>query len=83
MPTVQFSLAQAKRRFARAHAAALENDPSLRLFYDKWQADLLSAGKGVSTDRRAAMYFKMALVCEILAERRGWPNTIIGLQSRE
>jgi hypothetical protein len=82
MPTVQFSLAMAKRRLARAHAAALESDPSLRVTYDRWRADMLAAAKGAPKDAQAAMHWKLAIVLEVLAERQRWPGTIAGLVKR-
>ena len=75
---IEITYAQAKQRFARAHAAALRAEPLCKALFDRWKAKLLLAGHGEDEATRATMMWRLATVFEILAERKAWPRGING-----
>jgi hypothetical protein len=78
MAQVTITLEQAKARFQRAHAAALKADPLCQMIFERWRADMLAAGRGEPEEVRAVMHWKLAIVFEVLAERKRWPDSIAG-----
>jgi hypothetical protein len=78
MAKIQITLDQAKARFTRAHAAALNAEPLCRALFDRWRADMLLAARGEDETVRAAMLWRLGTVFEILAERKAWPGAING-----
>jgi endonuclease/exonuclease/phosphatase family protein len=63
-----------KHRLHQAYAAA---KPAARLscaLFDRWMADALTLSKGQPVDRATVMLHRTAVMLEIAAERKGWPD---------
>ncbi len=71
-----------KDRLRQAHRAAKAADRLSGALYDRWLADALMLSKGQPIERAAAMLFRTAVMLEIAAERKYWPNRIPGLPDR-
>ncbi len=79
MAKLMLTLDQAKDRFRAAHRAARDSDKLAGAFFNRLAADTLLAVEGQSSERQATMLVRMAIALEVLAERRGWPDRIVGL----
>jgi hypothetical protein len=79
MPKIAVTLESVKDRLRRAHKAAKRADSLSGALFDKWMAEALTLGKGQPVERQAAMQVRTAIMLEIAAERRGWPEHIEGL----
>jgi hypothetical protein len=76
MAQVAITLEQARQRFKCAHAAALKADPLCKTIFERWKAEMLAAGSGESEGVRAVMHWKLAIAFEVIAERKGWPDSV-------
>jgi hypothetical protein len=69
----------AKARFRHARDLAREADPRSAVLFDKWFAETLMAAEGEPDEARAAMFSRMAIALEVMADRVTWPTTIRGV----
>jgi hypothetical protein len=68
-----------KDRLHQAYQAAKRADRLSGALYDRWMAEALSLSKGQPVERAVAMLLRTAVMLEIAAERKGWPDRIAGL----
>jgi hypothetical protein len=68
---------QAKARAKRAYYAC-RADPRLAPIGDRVWAETLQHAEGQDPVRAEAMFLRVAVLLEILIDRRGWPGTIRG-----
>jgi hypothetical protein len=70
------TILEAKNRTLKAHKAACAD--SLRIAtYDRWLADTLSAVKGKDEAIAEAMWTRLAIALEVMADMRGWAQGIV------
>jgi hypothetical protein len=79
MAKITVTLEGTKDRLHRAYRAAKAADRQSSALFDRWMADALTLSKGQPVDRAVAMLLRTAVMLEISAERKGWPNRIAGL----
>jgi hypothetical protein len=68
-----------KFRLHQAYRAAKAADRLSGALYDRWMAEALMLVKGQPIERAVAMLHRTAVMLEIAAERKGWPDRITGL----
>jgi hypothetical protein len=44
--------------------------------YDRWFAETLTQVDGQPADRSAVMFTRIAILFEVVADRRGWPDRV-------
>jgi hypothetical protein len=71
------TVAAAKERAKRAHAAARAGDTISAAIYDRWLANTLSAAAGQDEEIAAAMFTRLAIALEVMQDMRGWPAGIV------
>ena len=79
MPKIAVTMESVQERLRKAHRAAKRADALAGALFDRWMAETLTLGKGQPVERQAAMLLRTALMLEIVAERKGWPEHIVGL----
>jgi hypothetical protein len=67
----------AKERAKRAYSVC-RTDPQLALIGDRVWSETLLHAEGQDPIRAEAMFLRVAVLLEILIDRRGWPGTIRG-----
>jgi hypothetical protein len=70
------ALAQAKHRCRYAYKAARTADPPLAALLDRWFAETLIQVDGVHPDAARLMLTRIAIMFEVVADRRGWPDRL-------
>jgi hypothetical protein len=66
------AVVQAKERCATAYKSARKADERMSAVYDRWWSETLLAIEGKPAGRRAEMLRRMAILFEILVDRRTW-----------
>jgi len=79
MPKIAVTLESVKERLRMAHKAAKRADSLSGALFDRWMAEALTLGKGQPVERQATMILRTAVMLEIAAERKAWPEHIVGL----
>jgi len=69
--------AEAKTRAQRAHKVAKAGDTRMSAIYDRWLANTLSAAAGQDPAVAAAMFTRLAIALEVMADMKGWPAGIV------
>jgi hypothetical protein len=82
MAKITTTLEDTKFRLHQAYRAAKAADRLAGALYDRWMADVLTASKGQPVERATVMLHRTAVMLEIAAERKGWPDWIVGLPDR-
>jgi hypothetical protein len=73
-PATATPLAAAKDRARRAYRSACEVDAPMAPTFGRWWAETLTQVDGQPADRSATMLVRMAILFEVAADRRGWPE---------
>jgi hypothetical protein len=68
-----------KDRLHQAYRAAKAADRQSSALFDRWMAEALMLAKGQPVERATVMLYRTAVMLEIAAERKGWPDRIPGL----
>jgi hypothetical protein len=69
-------LAMAKDRARRAYRSAREADPPLSALIDRFHSETLVQVAGQPAAKSAVMFQRIAILFEVVADRRGWPERI-------
>jgi hypothetical protein len=77
MPKITTTLPEAKARANRAHQAARAGDTMSAAIYDRWLATMLSAAVGQDEAIAVAMFTRLAIALEVMADMKGWPAGIV------
>jgi hypothetical protein len=75
-PAPATPLALAKDRCRRAYRGARQADAPLSALLDRWYAETLTQVAGQPADKSAVMFTRAAIMFEVVADRRGWPERI-------
>jgi hypothetical protein len=70
-PPVVSPLAQARTRCRDAHKAARQADAPLSALFDRWWSETLVQVDGVHPDAAHVMLTRIAIMFEVVADRRG------------
>ena len=62
---------------SRARDLARKADPLSAALFDRWYAEALMSARGVRAEAAYAMITRMAIVLEVMADRKGWPAGIV------
>jgi hypothetical protein len=73
MAKISTTLPDAKARMSRARDFAREADPLSAALFDRWYAEALMSARGVRAEVACAMYLRLAIALEVMADRKGWP----------
>jgi hypothetical protein len=68
------SLAHARHRCQAALQAAKEADEALSGLWHRYYRETLDQVRRQPSDRAATMLLRMAILFEVVADRRGWPE---------
>jgi hypothetical protein len=68
------TLAQAKDRARQAYRSARQADPPLSALIDRWWSETLTQVHGQPATRSTVMLTRIAIMFEVVADRRGWPE---------
>lgn len=82
MARIATTFEDVKDRLRQAHRSAKAADRLSSALFDRWMAEALMFSKGQPVERAAAMLLRTAVMLEIAAERKGWPERIAGLPDR-
>jgi hypothetical protein len=78
-PKITATFEGTKHRLHLAYRAAKAADWLSGALYDRWMAEAPSLCKGQPVDRATVMLLRTAVMLEIAAERKSWPDRIAGL----
>ncbi len=79
MTKITVTFESTKDRLRLAYKAAKAADRLSAALFDRWMSDALMLSKGQPIERAVAMLLRTAVMLEIAAERKGWPDRIAGL----
>jgi hypothetical protein len=82
MAKVAVTFEGTKDRLHQAYSAAKAADRQSAALFDRWMAEVLMHVKGQPIERATTMLHRTAVMLEIAAERKGWPDRIAGLPDR-
>ena len=65
-----------------AYAAARQTDIGTQTLVNRWHAETLLVVEGQPANVRAVMFHRMAVLFEVMVDRRSWPAEVRGLRER-
>jgi hypothetical protein len=83
MAKITVTLEGTKDRLHGAYRAAKAADRQSSALFDRSTAEVLTLPKGQPVERAVAMLLRTAVMLEIAADRKGWPDRIAGLPDRQ
>jgi hypothetical protein len=82
MAKVAVTFEDTKHRLHRAYKAAKAADRLSSALFGRWMSEVLMLAKGQPIERATTMLHRTAVMLEICAERKGWPDRITGIPDR-